>query len=106
MMRARLMALHARRGELAARAAGERDRVAGLLDATDAAGAWLDAASRLAAEARRHPLLFVAVAAFVVALRPRRILGWLLRGWSLYQIYKRGWSVWQGIASSIAATPR
>jgi len=106
MMRARLLALHARRGELTSRAAVERDRMAGLLDRTDAAGVWLNAASRLGAEAGRHPLLLVAVAAFVFALRPQRILGWLLRGWSLYQIYKRGLAVWQGIASSIAASPR
>lgn len=106
MMRARLMTLHARRGELMTRAAGERERAAALLEMSDAAGAWFDTASRLGAEARRHPLLLAAIAAFVVALRPRRMLGWWLKGWSMYQIYKRGRSVWQGIASSIGAMPR
>jgi hypothetical protein len=96
-MRARLIVLAERRARLQARAQSEREMLAAALTPTD--GAALAAVSayravrRALEEARRHPLFMAIGVALLVALRPRRALGWLARGWSLWRLYRgaRGW---------------
>jgi hypothetical protein len=98
MMRGKLIELHARRGVLIAQAAGERERVAAYLVTADAVGGWVGAAVHAAAQARRYPLLLALGAGFIVALRPGRALSWLMKGWSLYQLVKRGTALWERFA--------
>lgn len=106
MMRGKLAELHARRGALLAQATGERERIAAVLGRADTAGGWISAAVSAVAEARRYPLLLAAGAAFLVALRPGRALTWLMKGWSLYQIVKRGMSLWERFAPRGFGTQR
>lgn len=84
-MRARLLGIAARKAALIERSRAERERVAGLLGGA------------------RGPLgcarISLAGAALLIALRPRRVLGWLASGWSALQIYRAarlwwssGWS--------------
>ncbi len=89
-MRGKLIELHARRGVLIAQAAGEREHIAAYLARADAVGGWIGAAVHAAAEARRYPLLLAVGAGFIIALRPVQALSWLMKGWSLYQLVKRG----------------
>lgn len=106
MMRARLLELREQRGVLLARAAAERAQVGAAIDRADAATGWLVVAARLGEEALRRPLFIVAGAAFFLALRPRRTLGLLLRGWSLYQLYRRGRGLWERLSSRVPAPSR
>lgn len=110
MMRAKLLSLHARRAMLVSRIADNRERVGAILDRADAASLWLTAGAAAAARAgegiKRNPLLFGAGVALLVAARPRRVMSWLLRGWSLYQVYKRGSALWQDIAPAAAMARR
>lgn len=87
-MREQLIALRERRARLLERAAHEREAIAGLLERTDAATAWLARTARLVASARRHPAWVAAALAFVLALRPRPALKWLASGLSLWQAYR------------------
>jgi len=100
-----MMSLHAQRGLLLARSAAEREHVALVLDRADAASAWIRTVAQLGAEAARYPLVLTAAAAVLIALRPRRALSWLMKGWSLYLVYKRGADLWARIAPA-AAEPR
>ncbi len=107
-MRARLLALAERRARLAERAQSERATLSDLITPLD--GAAATAASlwrggkRALDEARRHPLLVAAGVALLVALRPRRALSWLARGWSLWRLYRgaRGW--WRRL-DAVAGAP-
>jgi len=107
-MRARLIVLAERRARLRARAQSEREMVAAVLTPTD--GAALAAVSayravqRALEEARRHPLFMAVGVALLVALRPRRALSWLARGWSLWRLY-RGAGGWWLRFSELAGAP-
>jgi hypothetical protein len=96
-MRERLLALAERRAQLSARAQAERASLASLLAPADAAAnlaaSVVRVARNLTGQAARHPLLTVAGVALLAALRPRRALTWLGRGWSLWRLYRgaRGW---------------
>lgn len=102
-MRERLIVLRERRARLLERAADERERLALFVDSTGVLEHWMAIGSRFAAEARRHPAWLMAGAAFVIALRPRRVLSWLVKGWSLYQVYRRGQRLWVRVSPRIAA---
>ena len=103
-MRERLLTLAGNRARLAARAQVERDRLAALLAPVDAAASaaqtLVRAGRRVAGEARRHPLPVVAGVALLVALRPRRALAWLARGWSLWRLYRGASGLWRRFAES------
>lgn len=103
-MRERLLTLAGNRARLAARAQAERDRLAELLAPVDAAASaaetLLQAGRRVADEARRHPLPVIAGVALLVALRPRRALAWLARGWSLWRLYRGASGLWLRLAQS------
>lgn len=97
MMRERLLALAERRAHLAARAEAERATLNALLAPADAAACLAVSVLRVARsvldQAARYPLGVVAGMALLVALRPKRAITWLSRGWSLWRLYRgaRGW---------------
>jgi hypothetical protein len=109
-MRQRLLALAERRAGLVARAQAERDAVFALLKPADAAAATVvslfRAARSVLAEARRHPALVIAGVALLVALRPRRAIAWLAKGWSLWRLYRGAHGWWRRLAALTAAPAR
>jgi hypothetical protein len=111
-MRERLLALAERRARLAARAQSERETMAALIARTDTvaslAVSLLHAARRVLEQGQRHPLIVVAGVALLAALRPRRAITWIARGWSLWRLYRgaRGWWLRFAAQSSSADTPK
>ena len=107
-MRARLLVLAERRARLQVRAHSEREMFAAVLTPTDGAAlatiSAYRAVRRALVEARRHPLFMAAGIALLVVLRPRRALGWLARGWSLWRLY-RGAQGWWLRFSELAGAP-
>jgi len=98
VIRNHLISLAARRARLAANAQSERDALAEALAPADraavVASSLLAAARRAAGEARKHPGFVVAGVALLVALRPRGVLAWLARGWSLWRLYRGAQRWW------------
>jgi len=109
-MRERLLSLAERRARLAVHAQAERERLVGLLAPVDAAAtvavSLFQAGRRAIEEARQHPLLLIAGVALLVALRPRRALSWLARGWSLWRLYRGASGWWHRFAAVASAQPR
>jgi hypothetical protein len=107
-MRGRLLLLAERRARLAARASAERESLAAFMARTDGpvrmATKALAVGRRLLDELRREPLLVAAGVALLIALRPRRALGWALKGWSLWRTV-RGLQRWWQIASVTIGAP-
>jgi len=97
MMRGRLLALAERRASLVARAQSEREMLSGMIAPIDAAASLATSFVRVARgvldQAARYPLAVIAGMALLVALRPKRTVIWLSRGWSLWRLYlgARGW---------------
>jgi hypothetical protein len=110
MTRSRLLAIAERRALLKARALAERETLAALAARTDGAGRLagnvLATGRRVLEEIRHQPLLVVAGAALLVALRPRRAFKWLLEGWSLWRMYRGAQRWWQRLAAGAAEAPR
>jgi hypothetical protein len=108
MMRARLLLLAERRARLAARASAERESLAAYMARTDGpvrvATRALAAGARLLEEMRRQPLLVAAGAALLIALRPRRALGWALKGWTVWRTVRSA-QRWLQLLSSTIGTP-
>jgi len=108
MMRERLLALAEHRTRLVARAQADRESIAQLLAPTDAISAMATSAfravRRIFREARKYPLLALAGGVALAAMRPRRAIGWIARGWSLYRLYRSVAPVVQRFAAT-AATP-
>jgi YqjK-like protein len=107
MMRGRLLLLAERRAGLAARASAERESLAAFMARTDKpvriAASALAAGRRLLDEARRQPLLVAAGVALLIALRPRRALGWALKGWTLWRTVRSAQRWWQLVSGTIGA---
>ena len=107
MMRARLLLLAERRASLAARASAERESLAAFMARTDGpvrmANSALAAGRRLLDELRRRPLLVSVGVALLIALRPRRALGWALKGWSLWRTVRGAQRWWQLASATIGA---
>ncbi|HEY8068575.1 MAG TPA: YqjK family protein [Burkholderiales bacterium] len=106
-MRQRLLALAESRARLVARAREERAAIAALLAPADGAAflsvSLFRAALRALEEARHHPLLAVFGVTLLAALRPRRAIGWLARGWSLWRLYRGAYGWWQRFAAAAPA---
>ena len=108
MMRDRLLALAEQRTRLVAHAQAERETFSAMLAPADAAASLAASVTRLARsvleQAARYPLSVVVGMALLVALRPKRAITWLSRGWSLWRLYRgaRGW--WLRFESSGTAT--
>lgn len=85
----RLAEVRARRAELVARAARERDDIGRLVGAVTQplrAAGWLAAVWRFASA---RPLVFGGAVAAIVILRPSRAIAWSLRLWAGWQAFKR-----------------
>jgi hypothetical protein len=108
MMRERLLALAEQRTRLVARAQADRESFARLLAPTDALSAMATgvfrAVRRIFREARKYPLLALAGGVVLAAMRPRRAIGWIARGWSLYRLYRSLAPVVQRFATSASAS--
>jgi hypothetical protein len=92
-MRERLIALRERRAGLLARAEAERHALAGWLSRTDRLARWAGSGASLLGELKRRPLWIAAGAALLFALSPKRVIGWAVRAWSMWQIVRRA-RVW------------
>ena len=112
MMRERLLILAEQRARLVARAQAERQTLSALLVPVDGAASVAAVLLRIvrgAVEAaRRQPLIAIAGVALLAALRPRRALIWLGRGWSMWRLYHgaRGWYLRFAAANPPAGTPK
>jgi hypothetical protein len=105
-MRNRLIGLRERRAQLVERARAERERLGVLVSRAEQALSWIEAGRRAFDEARRRPLVVLACAALLAAMRPRRALKLLASGWSLWQLYRRlrgGWRLAAPLVASVAA---
>lgn len=105
-MRERLIALRERRAALLGRAAAEREELGVMLERTDVATRWFATAAHLVAQAKQHPMWIAAGVAFLVALRPRRMLGWVMKGWTVYRVYRRGRALLDRLAPGLASALR
>jgi hypothetical protein len=96
-----------RRAGLAARAGAERESLAAYMARTDApvrmATRALAAGRRLLEEMQRRPLLCTAGVVLLIALRPRRALGWALRGWTVWRTVRSAQRWWQLLSTTIGA---
>lgn len=110
MMRSRLLLLAERRARLAARAGAERESLAAFMARSDGAvrmaSRALAGGRRLLDELRRQPLLVAAGVALLVALRPRRALGWALKGWTLWRTVRSAQRWWRLVSGTIGAPAR
>lgn len=108
MMRTRLLAIAERRARLTVRANAERESLAASMAHTDGpvriATMALAAGRRLLDEVRKQPLLAAAGVVLLIVLRPRRALGWALKGWSLWRTV-HGLQRWWHLASAAIGPP-
>ena len=102
-MRERLIVLREQRHRLVERAAGEREKLGAFVDRSGSMERWMHLGNRFAAEVRRHPGWVLAAVAVLAALRPKRALSWAIKGWSLYQLYRRGSSLWAQVSPTVSA---
>jgi hypothetical protein len=86
--RHRLILLAERRAHLQERARIERESLAATIGRSDEAAALLQRLRGVIEEIRRRPWLVAGGAALLFALRPRRALGWLMKGWSAWRLYR------------------
>jgi len=105
MMRSRLLELAERRARLQQRAAGERAALAAFFERTDQAAALAERIRGLVRRLRGQPALVAGLVAFFIALRPRRALGWLAKGWSLWRMYRGAQRWWQRFEARASAAP-
>jgi YqjK-like protein len=96
--RAHLIRLAERRTRLQERAHAEREGLASLLARSDEAAALLQRLRRIIDELRRQPWIVAGGMALLVALRPRRALGWLMKGWSAWRLYRGAQRWWNQFA--------
>ena len=100
--RAKLLELAERRSRLVERARMQREQLARGLAGTDAASDALARVFRVVEDLKRQPLIAAAAVALLVALRPRRALGWLMKGWSAWRLYRGARRLWQRLAAGNA----
>lgn len=107
MIRARLLLLAERRARLSVRASAERDSIAEFVERTDGAARMaagvLAACRGLLGELRERPLFAGFGIALLVALRPRRALGWALKAWSLWRTVRGVQRWWQLDVATVRA---
>ena len=85
-MNAKLIELAERRATLVDRCATQRTELAQALSPWRASLAVVDQGMLAARYLGRHPGLVVGAVAFAAVLRPKRILGWLRRGWVVWRM--------------------
>jgi hypothetical protein len=86
--------IRARRAQLLARAAVERERISVQLRAWEAPLAIADKAYAAARLVRRHPQWLVGAAVVLAILRPRRALAWARNGLV-------AWRTWRWLSTSL-----
>jgi len=97
--RERLIELAERRSRLQTRAQAERESLAGSLARADQAAVLLLRLGGIIDELRRRPWIVAGGVALLVALRPRRALGWLIKGWSAWRMYRGAERWWRQFAA-------
>jgi hypothetical protein len=93
--RERLIQLAERRARLQEKARAERELLAAALERGDQAAAVLQRVRALAEELRRRPWIVAGGVALLIALRPSRALGWLMKGWSAWRLYRGAQRWWR-----------
>jgi hypothetical protein len=93
--RERLIRLAERRARLQEKARAERELLAAALERGDQAAAVLQRVRALAEELRRRPWIVAGGVALLIALRPSRALGWLMKGWSAWRLYRGAQRWWR-----------
>lgn len=86
MSRSELSRLAARRQQLVARAAAQRAVLANSMVQWRPRLALLDRGLAAVRYVRRYPKVLAAVGLLAAVLRPRFAVGWLQRGWLLWQV--------------------
>lgn len=94
-VRERLIQIAERRARLQEKARAERELLAAALERGDQAAAVLQRVRALVEELRRRPWIVAGGVALLVALRPRRALGWLMKGWSAWRLYRGAQRWWR-----------
>jgi hypothetical protein len=94
-MRERLIELAERRARLQAQARVEREDLGAFVGRVDQALALLDPLRRVIAELRRQPWIVAGGVALLFALRPKRTLGWLMKGWTAWRLYRSAQRWWR-----------
>lgn len=99
MSRDRLLKLAERRTQLVERAARERETLAAFVARGDSAAQTAlgvaDGVRRTMSELQRRPVLAAVLVGLLVALRPRRALGWAAKGWSAWRLYRGAQRWWR-----------
>jgi YqjK-like protein len=103
-MRAQLILLAERRARLQELARAEREGLAAVLARGDEAAVLLQRARRIVEELRRQPWIVAGGLALLVALRPRRALSWLMKGWSAWRLYRGAQRWWKQYVGSTPNT--
>ena len=86
--------IRARRAELMARAAVERERISVQLRAWEAPLSLVDSSIAAVRTIRRHPQWLIAAAVVLAVLRPRRAFAWARNGLI-------AWRAWRWISNSL-----
>lgn len=85
-MTAKLTELAERRATLVARAATQRAALSQIATSWRGPLAVADRGLAAAKFIKNHPALLLGAAGLVVALRPRRAVGWFQRGWRVWRM--------------------
>jgi hypothetical protein len=97
--RAQLIRLTERRMRLAQHAHAEREVLAKAIARSDEAAVVFQrvraVALKIQALVREQPWIATVAVTLLVALRPRRSLGWLMRGWGAWRMYRKAQRWWQ-----------
>ena len=96
--RTSLIRLAERRAQLQQRASAERESLAAVMARSDEAALLLQRLRRMIDELRNRPWIVAGGVALLVALRPKRALGWLLKGWSAWRMYRGAQRWWKRFA--------
>lgn len=95
LARERLIELAERRTRLQTRAQAEREGLAAALERADQVAALVQRARAIVDQLRSQPWIVAGGVALLVALQPRRALGWLAKGWSAWRMYRGAERWWR-----------
>lgn len=87
-MSSRLIELAERRERLVAKIALQRTELSGHMAPWKGACAVVDQGVSAVRYLRQHPAWVAGALAFVVALRPRKALVWMMRGWKAWKLIR------------------
>jgi len=97
-MRSRLIELRERRAQLRERAARERAALDHWVARAEVLEGWADQGAAALQWLGRRPLWIAAGMGLLLALRPRRALGWLSKGFTLWQLWRQARAWWRRLA--------